>query len=496
MTQMLKQVGRDWELVPISSALGRQFAYDIFPSEFHRITGDLALIMLSDPIYLKAKASSEPRAPMIKRGALITPEMLRNLRSKNCTVVPVLIPGQPKPLNALTQFARQQTLMLAGRVYSCVEDWLRRTRQERAISVLQTIKKYRTPLLQSLNNALKDWEAVIVTLVNDILVADENLTILSLFDDFLGNFEKAKQQKEHSIEVAVLALMLARKCNLPVEDMKDLGLSALIHDLGMVVYEQKLKELITIGGQVLTPDHIQEIYNRHPLYGALLVTKKNGEPISGINQQTREIILEHEQKNNSDEPWTADPEFKDEVVRMNIPERILYVGNNDIFPDFHIPRDIVYPESNLVRRHLLIPSQILHISEYYVTVLNQFKQHNNKEPENKAVQYLLNEAGTGINGQIFEVFFNYLVPPQYYPDNLIIKLYFRDTQQNKKYERYNNHIGVIVTIKDLNNQPRKMIHIIKDSSGREIEQKATFDLIFDKKNMYLRIDDWNKQNPS
>ncbi|MFC1493627.1 hypothetical protein ACFL6O_06650, partial [candidate division KSB1 bacterium] len=163
---------RDWEIVPLEEAVNRKFGYDIYPSEFKKITGNLSLVMLSEPELLKAGVEGrEKMAPLIKRGAMIDAQLLDNLTAKNCTVVPVLIPGEPKPLNALTNFSKQQTYLLAGRIYSCVEDYFDQLRRERTMSVIQAVKNYRTPLLQSLNNALKDWEATITTLSNDILVS-------------------------------------------------------------------------------------------------------------------------------------------------------------------------------------------------------------------------------------------------------------------------------------------------------------------------------------
>lgn len=485
---------RDWELVPLRSALGRKFAYDIFPAEFLKITSDLSLIMMSDSKYLKEKVGSRSVAPMIKRGAKISTKMIQTLTEKDCTVVPVLLPRKPKSLNALTDFSRQQTLLLAGRVYSCVDDWLRKIRRDRAIGVVQAVKKHRKPLLQSLNSALKDWEAIIVTLVNDILVADENLTIMSLFDEFIGDPKKVAKQKEHSFEVAVLALMLARKCNLPVEQIKDLGLAAMIHDIGMVVYEQKLKELVEIGGQVLDPNTVKEIFDNHPLFGAILVSKKNGQPISGINENIQSIILEHEQNNNEEEPYIPDPEFSDELKKLKIPDKILYVGDNELFPDPGRPKDLIYPDTEVVKRFISIPAQILHISELYVTTLDRLKRKKVEEPHKSTIQHMLKRAGKSINGQIFEVFFNYLIPPDYYPDNLIVTLYFTREGFNRKYDKFNNHKAVIMTIKDLSNRKRKVVRVLKTPKGSDIASKVSFDLIYDKKDLYLRINDWNKKS--
>ncbi len=71
------------------------------------------------------------------------------------------------------------------------------------------------------------------------------------------------------------------------------------------------------------------------------------------------------------------------------------------------------------------------------------------------------------------------------PDNLTVKLYFRDTTKN------DNHSGAIVTVKDLSNQTRKMIHVVKTPDGEEISPRPSFDLVYDKPHLYMRLKDWN-----
>ena len=71
MIETQKTLARDWELIPIKSSLRRKFAYDIYPSEFQKITGDLSLVMLSDPEFLKAKFGDQQVAPLIRRGATV-----------------------------------------------------------------------------------------------------------------------------------------------------------------------------------------------------------------------------------------------------------------------------------------------------------------------------------------------------------------------------------------------------------------------------------------
>ncbi|MFC1556717.1 HD domain-containing protein [candidate division KSB1 bacterium] len=482
---------RDWELVPISKTLGKKFGYDIFPAEFKKITGDLSLIRLSDPSFLKAKADDVRRAPIIKKGAMITSKIVGTFMLKSCSVLPVLV-SDPRPLDALTTFSQKQSFMLAGRVFSCVDDWLDRIRKDRAIGVLQAVKKFRTPLLQSLNNALKDWEAVTITLINDILVADERLSILSLFDEFIGNIEKQSRQKEHSLEVTVLALMIAKKNNLPIHVLKDLGMAALIHDLGLVVYEQRLQELIQVGGQVLEPDIIKYYYDLHPVYGAVLLSKKNGATIAGVSRNTRSIVLEHEQKINGSGPNVSQNEFSDELSKMNVPKEITYIGENKIRVDSSHTRDIEFPGTDRIKRFMSLASQILHVSELYVTKLDQNRRRKVEDPHKETLKLMVNEAGERINGEVFEVFFNHLIPPDYYPDNLVVTLKAEPGDKGIKYKEFDKCTGVILNVKDSSGVPRKMLQILKQPDGREYPKKVIFDLANEKKYIYLKIDDWSK----
>jgi len=211
-----------------------------------------------------------------------------------------------------------------------------------------------------------------------------------------------------------------------------------------------------------------------------------------VTEKIREIIFEHELDNNQTEHYYVDPDFKDDIHKMRIPENVLYVGDNKIFPDTNRLKDLFYPDTKKAKRFISIQAQILHISELYVTTLNQLKNKNIEEPHKLTIQSMLKKAGREINGQVFEVFFNYLIPPAYYPDNLVVSLSFKNISKNKKYAKYNNHSGVIGTVQDLNKQKRKMVHVLKAPNGENISPKVSFDLNYDKKDMYLRIDNWGK----
>ncbi|MFC1493113.1 hypothetical protein ACFL6O_04070, partial [candidate division KSB1 bacterium] len=284
--------------------------------------------------------------------------------------------------------------------------------------------------------------------------------------------------------------MIGKKCGLSYSMLRELALAALLHDIGVIVYEQRLKDIVEQGGFVLEPEVIQENYDLHTFFGALLLTKKNGDPISGISPVIREYIIEHEQKINGTGPRFFDPLFKDEIDLLKISYNSYYFGSNSISLDSSKPKEIVYPEKNIVKRILSVPSQILHISEMYVTTLYRFKRKNVKDPHKEALTLMVKQAGEKINGQIFEIFFNHFVPPDYYPDNLIVKLLFTSKIDNIDYRRFNDYQGVIFSKEDEEKNVKKFLHTVKDKEGNEITDRRRFDLNKSKKSIYLKIDEW------
>lgn len=87
----------------------------------------------------------------------------------------------------------------------------------------------------------------------------------------------------HSVNVSVIALAVGRACGLNEEELRTLGLGALLHDLG------KLKvavEIITKPGK-LTTEEFAEI-QKHPGTGAALA-----EQMEGITPEVVDIVLGH-----------------------------------------------------------------------------------------------------------------------------------------------------------------------------------------------------------
>jgi HD-GYP domain-containing protein (c-di-GMP phosphodiesterase class II) len=80
-----------------------------------------------------------------------------------------------------------------------------------------------------------------------------NLSHLKTYDDYLFL---------HSVNVAMLALIIGREMKLEATELRDLGLAALLHDVGMT----RISGKINLHNHVLAADEWPEV-KRHPEYG-------------------------------------------------------------------------------------------------------------------------------------------------------------------------------------------------------------------------------------
>ena len=172
---------------------------------------------------------------------------------------------------------------------------------------------------------------------------------------------------------------------------------------------------------------------------------------------------------------------------MNIPENVIYLGTNRIQPDAAKPKEMLFPGTKIVKRYMSLSSQILHVSEMYVTTLDRYKRRGVKDPHKETIKLMVKQAGMKINGRIFEVFFNHLIPAEYYPENLVVTLNTRSATLDKSQIGYHKCIGVIFTDTGNDGKPTKKIRIFKGPDGKDLQKKITFDLREEKKSMYSML---------
>lgn len=135
---------------------------------------------------------------------------------------------------------------------------------------------------------------------------------------------KAKEETiyYHSLNVAVMALMLGKKMGLDTTEMHCLGMAALLHDIGKMRIEKKIlrkKELSKAE---------REIVQLHPQYGGEVVSKASGFP----SESTEAILQHHERIDGSGYPKGL------EGKSMRRPARILAIA--DTYENLCNPPDI------------------------------------------------------------------------------------------------------------------------------------------------------------
>lgn len=124
-----------------------------------------------------------------------------------------------------------------------------------------------------------------------------NVAVEGMVDTFLGDADaivhlinitgKDESIYHHSLNVSVLALMLGRKVKLSTNEMRDLGMGALFHDIGKSRIDKKiLKKKGALTKAELVIMHL------HPRYGVDILTK------SGVREGVLRIVMEHHEHYN------------------------------------------------------------------------------------------------------------------------------------------------------------------------------------------------------
>ncbi len=125
--------------------------------------------------------------------------------------------------------------------------------------------------------SLAEAQAAVSGLVDGVL-QDQNvmlaLTMIKSYDEYLFN---------HSVNVCVLCIAQGQSLGLDSQTIKEVGLGALLHDIGKVHWPEALYQK----PRGLS-DEEWALVQRHPLDGAEIVEK-----MGGVSPTAREVILEH-----------------------------------------------------------------------------------------------------------------------------------------------------------------------------------------------------------
>jgi putative nucleotidyltransferase with HDIG domain len=110
--------------------------------------------------------------------------------------------------------------------------------------------------------------------------------------DALASLARMKSYDEyifvHSLDVCILSLSMARHLNLPREEMVEIGIGALLHDVG----KMKIDPHILKKPDTLSEKEWVEV-RKHPVYGLEIM-----EESKGIPEQSKQLALQHHERYN------------------------------------------------------------------------------------------------------------------------------------------------------------------------------------------------------
>ncbi len=103
-----------------------------------------------------------------------------------------------------------------------------------------------------------------------------NLTHLKTYDNYLFS---------HSVNVSILALLIGEQLNYSSEELNQIGVAALLHDIGML----KIPMEITHKAGTLTPEEYDEI-RKHPIFGEEFLAANN------MSKDIRAVAAQHHER--------------------------------------------------------------------------------------------------------------------------------------------------------------------------------------------------------
>lgn len=115
----------------------------------------------------------------------------------------------------------------------------------------------------------------------------------------------------HSLNVAVLCLMLGKEVGLSAEDLKALGLGAMFHDIGKSKIEKKVLKALKPGKAEL------QIIHMHPKFGVEIAVKAGGFPEPAL----RIIFQHHERMDGTGYPMRL------QGPKITVPARIAAIAD-------------------------------------------------------------------------------------------------------------------------------------------------------------------------
>lgn len=129
---------------------------------------------------------------------------------------------------------------------------------------------------------INDMSVAVASIVRDII--DHNVTLVDVF----AELTESSYLYRHAVNVTVLSVLIARRFSYTSKQLRELGLGALMHDIGKTA----IKAILDKPRYEFT-DKEQALYEEHPVFGSILL--RNTDPMMFTEYFT--ILHHHEWQN-------------------------------------------------------------------------------------------------------------------------------------------------------------------------------------------------------
>lgn len=484
---------RDFEIIPLSEAKDRLFGHNLTKYEYEKLLkSDRSWLRIMYRTPDPSESPSDGLKYYIRYGAPIDNKLIKAFQSRGIKYIPVVFEGDQSAVHAkLSNFAKEHSAILMGQIYGCVREWLNMSGKSLERKIDQFINTQQGELGKALIPMSNDLGHLVSHVIQEILAVTENLSVVALYEELIDDIrtyfsngapaDQYQDEMRHNLEVTILSIILGSRCKLEGHRLSQLGLAALLHDMGMIVSFEKCREAFL--DKKVSPWsydlELQKYRVLHPIYGAVLLSDSEGETIEGLEQVIRHVVLQHQQYLDGSGHSLYLEEFEHVMKSMNIQPDTAFYGFNKM-PSNVVQEErykLCTPDGQLPdksSRRLSMPAQILSIIEHYVTYTEELNQRT-------ALEQMIPYVGNKFNGPIFEIFFNSMVPIEHFPDGAILKMKMKEWHPAYEYNNYS------VLLQTRNN--KKVFMLFKDQNDKYISPKeVTLDLL--KGGVILRLGDW------
>jgi len=152
---------------------------------------------------------------------------------------------------------------------------------ERIFDGIKTGKPLEVGSVQEVTQTLMDC----LTGRDGAMLAETQLQRMKQFDTSLFN---------HSVDVCVLALVIGHRIEVPQDQLIELGIGALLHDVG----QMRLPRNLLLKSGAFTEQE-RSLFQSHPKLGATMISSAEG-----FSEITRRVVSEHHERiDGSGYPW-------------------------------------------------------------------------------------------------------------------------------------------------------------------------------------------------